>query len=63
MTFYVAEHFQPREIVGFDIDQQLIQRAQHRLTNRIQMANANGLNSINDQVNGYPLNLRFQQVR
>ncbi|CAF0770940.1 unnamed protein product [Adineta steineri] len=34
VTFYVAEHFQPTQIVGVDIDQQLIQRARHQLWNR-----------------------------
>jgi ribosomal protein L11 methylase PrmA len=61
VTFYVAEHFQPTEIVGMDIDQQLIQQAQNQLRNRIQTANTN--NNNNNQTNKrYPYNLRFQQV-
>lgn len=64
MTFYVAEHFQPREIVGFDIDQRLIDQARHQLWNRIQMANTNPNNEINatNSNKRYPYNLRFQQV-
>ncbi len=59
VTFYVAEHFQPTQIVGVDIDQQLIQQARHQLWNRIQTAN----NDNNHQSNKrYPYNLRFQQV-
>lgn len=64
MTFYVAEHFQPREIVGLDIDQQLIQQARNQLWNRIQTVNHN-TNSNNDASNStkrYPYNLRFEQV-
>jgi chemotaxis methyl-accepting protein methylase len=64
VTFYVAEHFQPTQIVGVDIDQQLIQQARHQLWNRIQTANNNNTNtSINTNQNKrYPYNLRFQQV-
>ncbi len=61
MTFYVAEHFQPTQIVGVDIDQQLIQRARHQLWNRIQTTNNTTTNDIN-QNKRYPYNLRFQQV-
>ena len=64
VTFYVAEHFQPREIVGLDIDQQLIEQARHQLWNRIQMANTNPNNETNtmNANKRYPYNLRFQQV-
>ncbi|CAF4816707.1 unnamed protein product [Rotaria sp. Silwood1] len=64
VTFYVAEHFQPDQIVGIDIDQQLIQQARHQLWNRIQTANNNNnLNTNNDNNHNkrYPFNLRFQQ--
>jgi len=61
VTFYVAEHFQPTQIVGVDIDQQLIQRARHQLWNRIQTTNNTATNDIN-QNKRYPYNLRFQQV-
>jgi hypothetical protein len=60
VTFYVAEHFQPTQIVGVDIDQQLIQRARHQLWNRIQTTNNPTTNDIN-QNKRYPYNLRFQQ--
>ncbi|CAF2395331.1 unnamed protein product [Rotaria sp. Silwood2] len=65
VTFYVAEHFQPDQIVGVDIDQQLIQQARHQLWNRIQSANNNNnnsnINNDNNQHKCYPFNLRFQQ--
>ncbi len=61
VTFYVAEHFQPTQIVGVDIDQQLIQQARHQLWNRIQTANNNNNNTHNPNKR-YPYNLRFQQV-
>ncbi|CAF3944974.1 unnamed protein product [Rotaria magnacalcarata] len=69
VTFYVAEHFQPEQIVGVDIDQQLIQQARHQLWNRIQTANNSHLNANinnnnnnnNNQNKRYPFNLRFQQ--
>jgi hypothetical protein len=60
VTFYVAEHFQPTQIVGVDIDQQLIQQARHQLWNRIQTANNNNNNTHNPNKR-YPYNLRFQQ--
>ena len=47
MTFYVAEHFQPRQIVGLDIDQQLVQQARHQLWNRLQAAHSAGDNNNN----------------
>lgn len=53
VTFYVAEHFQPQQIVGLDIDPHLIQRARHQLSNQI------GVN--NDPTRRYPFNLQFQQ--
>jgi hypothetical protein len=62
VTFYVAEHCQPTQIVGVDIDQQLIQQARHQLWNRIQTANNNNNNNTNNQNKRYPYNLRFQQV-
>ncbi|UJR28388.1 hypothetical protein I4U23_009629 [Adineta vaga] len=71
VTFYVAEHFQPTQIVGVDIDQQLIQRARHQLWNRIQTFNStnnsiinnnNDDHSSNNSNKSYPFNLRFQQV-
>ena len=67
VTFYVAEHFQPRDIVGLDIDQQLIQQARNQLWNRIQTANPNMNNSSSDanttnSTKRYPFNLRFEQV-
>jgi chemotaxis methyl-accepting protein methylase len=64
VTFYVAEHFQPTQIVGVDIDQQLIQQARHQLWNRIQTANNNNSDTSvnNNQNKRYPYNLRFQQV-
>lgn len=68
VTFYVAEHFQPAQIVGVDIDQQLIQQARHQLWNRIQTANNNNntnTTTTNNNINQnkrYPFNLRFQQV-
>lgn len=69
VTFYVAEHFQPTQIVGVDIDQQLIQQARHQLWNRIQTANTttttnnnNNNTDVNHPNKGYPYNLRFQQV-
>ena len=65
MTFYVAEHFQPTQIVGVDIDQQLIQRARHQLWNRIQTANnmtAATTITNNNENKRYPFNLRYQQV-
>ena len=61
MTFYVAEHFQPTQIVGVDIDQQLVQQARHQLWNRIQTVNNNN-NNNSDQHKHYPFNLRFEQV-
>lgn len=57
VTFYVAEHFQPAQIVGLDIDQQLIQQAQNQLTNRIQQTT-----NTTAESKRYPYNLRFQQV-
>ncbi len=60
VTFYVAEHFQPTQIVGIDIDQQLIQQARHQLWNRIQTVNNNNNNTNENK--RYPYNLRFQQV-
>ena len=78
VTFYVAEHFQPRQIVGLDIDQQLVQQARHQLWNRLQAANSGSdttgshasldqdhlMHSHADQQlnKRYPFNLRFQQV-
>lgn len=56
VTFYVAEHFQPAQIVGLDIDQQLIQQAQNQLTNRIQQTT-----NTTAESKRYPYNLRFQQ--
>ncbi|CAF0845342.1 unnamed protein product [Rotaria sordida] len=67
VTFYVAEHFQPDQIVGVDIDQQLIQQARHQLWNRIQTANNNNNNNNSNTTDNsnqnkrYPFNLRFQQ--
>lgn len=63
VTFYVAEHFHPAQIVGFDIDQQLIQQAQNQLCNRIQTANNNNnATTTNQETKRYPYNLRFQQA-
>ena len=45
VTFYVAEHFQPGQIVGLDIDQQLVQQARHQLWNRLQAVNSSGDNN------------------
>jgi ribosomal protein L11 methylase PrmA len=59
VTFYVAEQFQPTQIVGVDIDQQLVQQARHQLWNRLQTANTN---TNMDQHKRYPFNLRFEQV-
>ena len=60
VTFYVAEHFQPNQIIGVDIDQQLIQQARHRLQDQIQTRNNN--NNHNNSNKFYPFNLHFQQV-
>lgn len=69
MTFYVAEHFQPEQIVGVDIDHQLIRQARNQLWNRIQTTNnhqnhnnSNTSTQMNNQNKRYPFNLRFQQV-
>lgn len=53
VTFHVAEHFQPRRIVGLDIDPHLIQRGQQQLSSRMEMNN--------DPANRFPFNLQFQQ--
>lgn len=65
VTFYVAEQFQPAQIVGIDIDQQLVQQAQNQLWNRIQTANNNNNNTdlnANQENKRFPYNLRFEQV-
>ncbi|CAF1002341.1 unnamed protein product [Adineta ricciae] len=67
VTFYVAEHFQPAQIVGMDIDQQLIQRARHQLWNRIQTYSSTNSNNTDHNGNNankcYPFNLHFQQSK
>jgi trans-aconitate methyltransferase len=62
VTFYVAEQFQPRQIVGLDIDQQLVQQARHQLWNHLQTINTEPPNPTHDRTKNYPFNLRFQQV-
>lgn len=55
VTFYVAEHFQPREIVGLDIDQNLVHQARNQLRHRIETHQRR-------ENERYPFNLRFQQT-
>lgn len=62
VTFYVAEHFQPREIVGLDIDPNLVHQARNQLWHRIQTHPRPDTDLHRPETKRYPFNLRFQQT-
>ncbi|CAF1416097.1 unnamed protein product, partial [Didymodactylos carnosus] len=63
VTFFIAENFNPKTILGVDIDQQLIHQARQRLWDKIQNHKRTKIN--NEQQSNrdiqFPLNMRFQQ--
>ncbi|CAF0766524.1 unnamed protein product [Didymodactylos carnosus] len=60
VTFFIAENFNPKTILGVDIDQQLIHRARQRLLNKIK--NYKRTKTTSEPHMQFPLNMRFQQA-